>query len=133
MARGSLLVSMRAYKPAGQLFAETVPLAKAANDPRMVIDCYRLASFSYEQDGQYAKAWQHGLDGLGFAGPLDKETAETSTLPYLVEGLMRLTKRPDYSASSLRIEREIVRILGKKEWRPTAHLPPSAQRNGAPS
>jgi hypothetical protein len=122
MVRGGLLINMRMYRLAAQVFTETVPMAVAAADPRMVLDCYRLASFSYEQDGQYDKAWQLGVDGLGHAHKMDKEALNTSTLPYLGEGLMRLTRRPEYSGSGLRIEREMVALLGRTDWQPR---PPS--------
>ena len=120
MVRGGLLVSIRQYPVAAQLFVDTIPLAEAAKDPRMVLDCYRLASFSYEQSGAHEKAWQTGVEGLGYAHKLDAETRQSSTLPYLGEGMLRLTQRPEYQASSLRIEREMVALTGRTDWRPQA-------------
>ena len=124
MARGGLLISMQQYPVAAKLFMETLPLAAAAEDPRMALDCYRLASFSHERSGEHEQAWQAGIDGLGYAKRLDPETRQSSNLPYLGEGLMRLTKRSEYSASGLRIEREMVALLGSKDWRPQAAPPP---------
>jgi hypothetical protein len=128
MVRGGLLINMRLFRMAAQLFVETIPMAIAAGDARMALDGYRLASFCYEQDGQYDKAWQQGVDGLAYARTLDKETAGTSTVAYLGEGMMRLAKRPEYSSASLRIEREMVALTGRTDWRPTAHLPPDQAR-----
>ena len=124
MVRGGLMINMRMYRLAAGLFEDTVPMATAAGDARMVLDCYRLASFSYEQDGQYDEAWKAGVDGLSYARNLDRETLDTSTFAYLGEGLMRLARRPEYSASGLRIEREIVGLLGRTDWRPTGRVPP---------
>lgn len=124
MARGGLLVALRQYQPAAELFTNTLPLATAAEDPRMVLDCYRLASFSYEQDGSTAPAWQAGLDGLRYAKTLDPETCKRSTLPYLGEGLMRMTRRSEYSGSGPVIEKEMVTLLGTTDWRPKVSAPP---------
>lgn len=136
MARGGLLVSIQQYPAAAQLFLDTVPLATAAQDPRMVLDCYRLASFSYEQSGHYSNAWNTGVEGIGYAKQLDEETRKTSTLPYLGEGMLRLTQRPEYSSSSYSIEREMVTLMGTQDWRP-APAPPraasSASAGGAAS
>jgi hypothetical protein len=132
MVRGGLLVSIRQFAPASQLFLDTIPLATAAGDPRMVLDCYRLAAFSFEQSGEYEKSWKTGTDGLGYAGKLDAETRQSSTLPYLGEGMMRLTQRPEYSAASLRIEREMVALLGRTDWRPTTAAPATANPSPPP-
>jgi hypothetical protein len=126
MVRGGLLVSIRQFPAAAQLFVETIPIAESAKDPRMVLDCYRLASFSYEQSGAHDKAWQTGIDGLGYAHKLDLETRQTTTLPYLGEGMMRLTQRPEYQTTSLRIEREMVALTGRTDWRPQTAPPPTA-------
>jgi hypothetical protein len=124
MVRGGLLISQQQFPLAAQLFTDTLPVASAAQDPRMVLDCYRLASFAHEQNRAYDKAWQSGVDGLTYAKGLDAETRQTSSLAYLGEGLMRLTKQADYSSSSLRIEREMVALLGRTDWRPA---PPATQ------
>jgi hypothetical protein len=118
MVRGGLLVSIRQFPAAAQLFIETIPVAESTGDPRMVLDCYRLASFSYEQSGAHEKAWQTGIDGLGYAHKLDLETRQTTTLPYLGEGMMRLSQRPEYQAARLRIEREMVALTGRTDWQP---------------
>jgi hypothetical protein len=124
MARGGLLIGIQQYPAAAKLFIETRALASAAEDPRMVIDCCRLASFAFERSGRYEQAWQAGADGLGYAKDLDAETRQTSNLAYLGEGMMRLTKRSEYSTLSQRIEREMVALLGTKDWRPKAAPPP---------
>jgi hypothetical protein len=36
---------------------------------------------------------------------------------------MRITQVGEYRGLSLRIEREIVGIFGRTDWRPTAHQP----------
>jgi tetratricopeptide (TPR) repeat protein len=126
MARGALLISMKQFPMAAELFLETIPLATKAEDPRMVLDCYRLASFSYEQAGQYEKAWNTGVDGIGYAKTLEDETRKTSNLPYLGEGMLRLAKRPEYKGAEFTVDREMVGLLGTKDWRPKTAAPPPA-------
>lgn len=126
MIRGGLLISARAYRLAATLFTETIPLAQSTGDARMTLDCYRLACFCHEQDGQYDKAWQFGTEGVAFAQQLEKADISTSTLPYLGENLMRLCERSEFSGMQFRIERELVRLLGRVDWRPTTHVTGSA-------
>jgi hypothetical protein len=132
MARGGLLVGIGQYLAAAKLFTETVPLATAAQDPRMVLDCYRLTSFSYEQAQKYPDAWQAGIEGLGYAKQLDQETRQTSNLPYLGEGMLRIAARPEYNAS-LRIEQEMVGLLGRRDWRPQTAQAPAAAPAASPA
>jgi hypothetical protein len=125
LCRGSLLIHAGAWQLAAALFAETVPLAMATQDPGMIIDCHRLASFCQEQAKQYQPAWQHGVDGLAYARTVDKAALVSTQLAYLGEGLDRLCKRGPLSGSWKRIEQELIVLLGPK-WRPTAHLPKGA-------
>lgn len=117
MCRGSLLIHAAAWPMAATLFAETAPLAKAANDPGMTIDCFRLASFCHEQNRQMQPAWQQGVDGLAFARTVDKKALSTTTLNYLGVGLDRICKQGNLRGSWPRIEQELVALLGP-DWRP---------------
>jgi hypothetical protein len=67
MARGGLLISAKEHERAAQLYVETVPMAQALGDARMVIDCQRLASFSREQGGDLRAALRHGMEVTEFA------------------------------------------------------------------
>jgi hypothetical protein len=123
--RGSLLIHAAAWQIAAALYSETLPIALATQDPGMIVDCHRLASFCLEQGKQYQPAWQQGVDGLAFARTIDKAALASTTLPYLGESLSRLCKQSQLSGSWKRIEQELVALLGPK-WRPTAHLPKGA-------
>src|SRR5688572_9198103 len=129
MVRGGLMINERQFPLAAKLFTETLPLATAAQDPRMVLDCYRLACFSHEQAGAIEPAWQVGVEGLTYAKGMDQETRQTSNLPYLGDGLMRIAARPEYRAEQ-RIDIEMVTLLGRKDWRPAA-APPATQNSAA--
>jgi hypothetical protein len=117
MCRGGLLIHAGAWWLAADLYEKTAPLAKAASDPGMTIDCYRLASFCHEQNKQIQPAWQQGVDGLAFARTVDKKALATTTLSYLGVGLDRICKHVSLSGSWPRIEQELVALLGP-DWRP---------------
>ena len=119
LCRGSLLIHAGAWQLAATLYADTVPLAMAAKDAGMIIDCHRLASFCLEQAKQYQPAWQHGVDGLAYARTVDKAALASTQLGYLGEGLDRLCKRGPLGGSWKRIEQELIGLLGPK-WRPAA-------------
>ena len=117
MCRGSLLIHAGAWRLAADLYAKTAPLAKAASDPGMTIDCYRLASFCNEQNKQIRPAWQQAVDGLAFARTVDKKALAMTTLNYLGVGLDRICKHGSLSGAWPRIEQELVALLGP-DWRP---------------
>jgi hypothetical protein len=130
LCRGSLLILQQAWKAAALLFTETRPMAEALKEPGMVVDCYRLASFSMEQDKQLLPAWQHGVDGVAYAKTQEKETLASTTLSYLGVGLSRIGKQKEYASSWQRVERDMVALLGP-DWRP-AEAPPEEAPAAAP-
>jgi hypothetical protein len=128
LGRGSALIAGKAWTMAAELYEQTAPMAAELGDQRATLDCHRLASFSYEQGGQPDKAWEAGLPGLQVAREMDEETRQTSSFPYLGEGLMRLCKSGPRKALASRTEREIVLIAGTEDWRPPS---PSGSPSGA--
>ncbi len=136
LGRGSALVAAKAWGMAAQLYEETATLAAELDDKRTQLDCHRLAAFSYEQGGKPDQAWRAGLPGLQVARDMDEETRNTSSFPYLGEGLMRLCQSGDRRGLAPRIEREIVGIAGTLEWRPkpvAAETEESAKGRGGAS
>jgi hypothetical protein len=111
MARGGLLISAKEHERAAQLYVETVPMAQALGDPRMVIDCMRLASFSREQGGDLRAALRHGMEVTEFARGVDFETRSTSTLPFVGEAMKRLAKKSELRPQAERTGREIEELL----------------------
>jgi hypothetical protein len=123
---GSALIAGGAWSMAAKLYEDTAPLAAESGDQRVLLDCHRLASFSYEQSGDPDRAFRAGMEGMNVARAMDEETLSTSTFPYLAEGLMRLTtKAPSLRGMDMQIEREIVGIAGTRDWRPKAPRAPA--------
>jgi hypothetical protein len=115
LAAGTALFQEKAYPQAAQVYQETAPIAEAAEDKRAQLDCWRLASYCYELAGDRGRAWSAGAQGLQLAGALDEETRRTSTLPYLGEGMLRLTS-DERLGDSPSIERQMAALLGP-DWR----------------
>lgn len=121
LSQGAVLIAHRAFKQAAELYLQTVPLAQAAGDGRGELDCYRLASVCRAQLGEEILAWELGMRGLGCGAALDEESRRTSTLGFLFEHLILLTKKHGQFAAHRRgLEEQAVRLLGP-DWR--AHLP----------
>ena len=138
MARGGMLLGGKAYKPAAELYQETVPLALALDDARSVIDCLRLASFAREQAGDLRTALNHGVEATQFARNVDFETRKTSTLPFVGEAMQRLAKKSELRAQATRTAKEIEELMKEpsppaKGASPSAAPEKSAAGNLAPS
>jgi hypothetical protein len=132
IAAGTALFQEKAYPQAARVYLETAPIANAAEDKRAEIDCLRLASYCFELAGDVRQAWAAGAQGLQMAATMDEETRRTSTLPYLGEGMLRLTRDP-HLGDAASIDRRMQELLGPN-WRPVArpdeNVPP-ARRPGA--
>jgi len=115
---GSALLAAKSYELGAKHYEDTVAVALAASDPRAVIDCYRLASFCYEQNKRYQQAWDSGVKGLQAAQDLDQEVLKTSSLPYLGESLIRIGQRKEFYGLGARIDREMTKLMGRPDWRP---------------
>jgi hypothetical protein len=116
LSAGTALLQEKAYPQAARVYQDTAPIAAAANDKRAELDCLRLASYCYELAGDRRQAWIAGTQGLQIAGTLDDETRRTSTLPYLGEGMLRLTSDANIGDASS-IEKQMQSLLGPN-WKP---------------
>ncbi len=114
---GSLLIATGAFDEAAIWYQETVPFAEAAKDALAVLDCWRLASYGHEQNGAHVEAWEAGLVGFRGGRGLEPESRKSSTLPYLAEALMRLTRQRALKCHAAAMEEQIVATLGR-DWRP---------------
>ena len=131
LAAGTALFQEKAYPQAARVYQETAPIAKTADDKRAELDCWRLASYCYELAGDTRQAWAAGAQGLQTAAAADEETRRTSTLPYLGEGMLRLTK-DGHLGDAASIDKRMQELLGPN-WRPVTRFDdgvPPARRPG---
>jgi hypothetical protein len=114
--QGACLISQGSWDHAARVYLDAAPLSHELGDARGELDCLRLASLCFEQQGKKQEAWQCGMRGLEVAGSMDDETCKTSTLPYLGESLLRLASTPEYAIYRDPLETQLGQLLGK-DWR----------------
>lgn len=117
LSMGAALVATAAHEQAAALYEQTAPLAEQLEDRRMELECWRMAAWSHEQCKAWEPSWSCGMRALGVAQRMDEETRRTSTLGYVGEGLLRLTRTWKYWGRGPAIEEQLERLLGQ-EWRP---------------
>jgi hypothetical protein len=117
MAAGSALLSVGAHPQAARIFTETVPVARAAEDKRAELDCFRLASYAHEQSNNLQEAWDAGIQGFKVAREMDDDTRKTSTVRHLGESLLRMTERSTLRDYGPTMRRELAAMLGA-DWQP---------------
>jgi tetratricopeptide (TPR) repeat protein len=117
MALGTALLVADAHARAATMYEEAARLAEQTGDVRLRLECWRMAAYCHEQARAYDASWGCGLKALAVARTMDEQTRRTSTLSYLGEGLLRLTRRPKYRNHGRAIEQQLTQLLGKA-WRP---------------
>jgi hypothetical protein len=119
LALGTALIMAAAHVRAATVYEGAAPLAEQLGDPRMLMECWRMAAYCHEFARAHDASWDCGLKALAVAQKLDDETRRTSTLSYVGEGLLRLTRTGKYRHHGPAIEQQMKKLLGP-DWRPVA-------------
>jgi hypothetical protein len=114
--QGTCLIAERAWEHGSKVFLDGAGLSRRLQDARGELDALRLASLCFEQHGALQHAWQCGMKGLEIGGGMDGETRRTSSLPYLGESMLRLSRAVEFSAYREPVERQLERLL-ERGWR----------------
>ena len=123
MAEGSALVAAEKYGEAAVVFQNAAGVAAANSETTAELECWRMAGWCHETDGQPAQGWDCGEKALEVGGRMNDSARETSTLPYVGQMLLRLAKAGTRKKRKPEIEDQMVRLLGP-DW--TAALEPGA-------
>ncbi|EPX64762.1 hypothetical protein D187_000184 [Cystobacter fuscus DSM 2262] len=118
LALGAALVSAAVYERGATVYEETAPLAEQLQDTRMLLECWRMAAYCHELARATDASWRCSIEGLKVAQRMDDETRRSSTLGYLGEGLLRLTRTWTYRDHGEAIARRMEKLLGPR-WRPS--------------
>lgn len=108
--RGASLMVLKKWDVAAFHYLETAPVAHGLGEAAAHLECYRLASFSYEQDGKDDDAWSAGLSGLEVARAMPPAQRSASTFPQLSEALIRLGDKESRRDQKRDVEREIEKL-----------------------
>ncbi len=117
MGVGTALFSSEKYKDAAEAYEKTTPLAEKLEDKNMQLECWRMASYCYEIEKDHKLSWDCGMKALDLGETMKPEDREHSTLPYVGEGLMRLTKINEFADQEQSVEDKMVELVGP-DWRP---------------
>lgn len=120
LSQGSVLVAAGSYPRAATFYEDTAALAMELEQPLVVMDCLRLASFCHQQAGDSSRAWKQGIRALEAARVLPDSELASSTLPYLGDHLLRMGEQLiAYRDHADPIQRELDQRLGPG-WRPSS-------------
>lgn len=111
-AEASVLLSDGEYEQAAEVYEQTAPLAEQQEDHLSALEGWRMAAYCRETAGQPEEAWKHGQKALDVGALLDEQTRANSTLPYAGQGLLRLTRRPQYERQADAIRQRMVDLVG---------------------
>jgi hypothetical protein len=115
MAEGSALIAAEQYKEAAEVFQNAAAVAKRYRETTSELECWRMAGWCYETDGQADLSWACGEKALAVGAKLDEATRETSMLPYVGQMLLRLAEAGTQKKRKTEIQDRMVELLGP-EW-----------------
>ena len=111
-AEASVLIGQEEYEPAAKVYHDIVPLAEKYEDQFSLLESWRMAAYCHEQVKQDDQAWTCGLKALDVGDAMKPDARETSTLPYVGQGLLRLAQRRPYSEHKETIRERLEKQLG---------------------
>lgn len=111
-AEASVLIGQEQYEPAAKVYHDIVTLAEKYADQFALLESWRMAAYCHEQAKQNEEAWTCGLKALDVGDVMKPDARETSTLPYVGQGLLRLTQRRPYSEHKEPIRERLEKLLG---------------------
>jgi hypothetical protein len=121
LALGAALVAAWEWAPAAALYEETAPLARELTDALMEMECWRMGSFCRESLRELDSAWEDGRRAWEVGQALEPQARASSTLPYVAEGLVRVSRARHGEQAARDMEDEARALLGA-DWRPQAQV-----------
>lgn len=112
---GSALVSGGRFAEAAAVYMQAAPVAETSGDQLMTLEGWRMASYCHEQTGDVDSAWSCGQAALDAGEQLDDGMRAASTLPFVGQGLLRLTTQGPYSGNADAVHGRMVALVGP-DW-----------------
>lgn len=114
-AEAAVLVGDGQHEQAAQVYSDTHPIAVEQEDHFAELESSRMAAYCHEMAGRPEPAWKWGQRALEAGEAMDAEARESSTLPYVGQGLLRLTQHSDYANEEDNIRDRMVELVGA-DW-----------------
>jgi hypothetical protein len=111
-AEGAALLPPGRFAEAAAVYEATAPVAAGQQNHLMTLEAWRMAAYCHEQAGAVESAWRCGEQALAAGARLDGEGRRNSTLPYVGQGLLRLTAQRPYRQRADEIHRRMGELLG---------------------
>lgn len=122
MGEALALLSAERWAEAGVLYQGTAPLAVARGDATLALECWRMASYCFEQIGRGDFAWAAGLRAIETAEPMDMGARRATTLPYVGQGMLRVAETPDFRGGGPGVRASMATLLGP-DWEDLLETP----------
>jgi hypothetical protein len=114
--QGACLIAQRAWEQGAKVFLDGAVQSRALDDTRGELDALRLANLCFERCGALQQAWQCGMKGLEVGAAMDAQTRRTSSLAFLGESMLRLSRSSELSSYHGPLARQLDGLLGSG-WR----------------
>jgi hypothetical protein len=134
LGQGAVCMAASTWPLGAEVYADAAVQAETIGDARMQLESLRMASYCEEQRGAYPRAWEHGFAALRLGNAMPREERDATTMPFLADALLRLTRQRVLAHYRPGIEQELRRLLGD-DWqaRIQAQIPDAYVDPGQPS
>ncbi|MHB1224139.1 MAG: hypothetical protein ACYC2G_08880 [Gemmatimonadaceae bacterium] len=119
---GTALVGAGRFAEAAVVYMQAAPVATDAGDPLMTLEAWRMAAYCHEQAGDADASWSCGHAALDAGERLDEAMRAASTLPFVGQGLLRLTRQWSYGGQVDAVRGRMTALLGP-DWERRAPQP----------
>jgi hypothetical protein len=115
-AQAGTFIAKEKYETAAPLYESAAPLAKAEDEAFLELEAWRMAAYCHEMDHSFERAWQCGQKALDAGEDLDSDLRANSTLPYVGQRLLGLTRQNNAPHQYAHQVRERMVALVGEEW-----------------
>ncbi len=101
------------FNDAVQVYEQIAPLAEEVQDAMLLMEAWRMAGYCYENLQMFPWAWKSYQKALDVAEAMEDQARAASTLPYVGQGLIRLTE--ENSAEEMQVRARMQTLAGA-DW-----------------
>jgi hypothetical protein len=115
LGRAATLFAAQDHQEAAAAYEAATQVATKADDPLMLLECWRMAAYCHEQAGDMPRAWECGMSALDAGEALPPDSRSHSTLPFAGEGLLRVADAA--SGDAQLVDQRLTELVGTSDWR----------------
>ena len=115
LGEGGALVSAGRFTEAAAVYMQGAQAAGEGQDPMMALESWRMAAYCHEQAGDADSAWACGHTALEAGEQIDPGMRSASTLPFVGQGLLRVTREGAYAGQVDAVHARMTTLLGP-DW-----------------